>query len=159
MWARTRAQLRSFGEKQREKKSWYFVIKITLWNTGKELWEKTLEALAVFPHQVKEQWCLSPNRGTCPITPAYVYLQISQPWREIMLWHAWRVVSHAGFTFTSYLKVTLHTIMKHMHLCYEIHKLTIHMCFNISQRMHSMFSVAIQHLKINTFITALGAAG
>lgn len=28
--------------------------------------------------------------------------------------------------------------MKHMHLCYEIHKykLTIHMCFNISQRIY-----------------------
>lgn len=51
--------------------------------------------------------------------------------------------------------------MKHMHLCYEIHKykLTIHVCFNISQRIYSMFSVAVQHLERNTFITALGAAG
>lgn len=32
------------------------------------------------------------------------------------------------------------------------------MCFNISQRIYSMSSVAIQHLEINTFITALGAA-
>lgn len=47
-----------------------------------------------------------------------------------------------------------------MHLCHEIPKyeLTIHMCFNISQRIYSMSSVAIQHLEINTFITALGAA-
>lgn len=50
--------------------------------------------------------------------------------------------------------------MKHMHLCYEIHKykLTIHMCFNISQRIYSMFLVAIQPLEINTIITALQAA-
>ena len=47
-----------------------------------------------------------------------------------------------------------------MHLCYDIHKykLTIHMCFNISQRIYSMFLVAVQHLETNTFITDLGVA-
>lgn len=33
------------------------------------------------------------------------------------------------------------------------------MCFNRSQGIYSMFSVAIQHLEINTFITAWGSAG
>lgn len=82
-------------------------------------------------------------------------------WSYVLSRCACGITVHAGCTSTSAESESYTSHYNATHAPhYEIHKynLTIHMCFNRSQNIYGMFSMAVQHLETNTLITARGEA-